>query len=822
MIPDNEKQASPLDTTSLKLSDRNREFILSPVRLMTTLLLCVFIVETIVMIVLESKEPVGWKETLIDSSILTTALFVVLYFSLFKPLVGLIKDYMRNKNELEIHQKHLEQVILDCALSEAALQETKAILQAAMDQSPAGIAIANAPDGSLRYVNDAGLFIRGAKSDVLVDGVSIEQYVERWQLFGLDGEPLKPEETPLACAILTGETCSREMIIRRDRDDDRIVIVNAAPIKNETGTVVAAVAVFLDITERIRVEKELQESETKFRALFETAKDGIVVISSHGEIVSMNRAFVEMHGYTEAEALTMKLADFDTPESSRLAPARMQQVLAGEAMSFEVEHYCKDGHTIPLEVSANRLTIGGKSFVLGFVRDISERLRVEQELKEYQDHLEQMVRERSRDLEETSHRLKKENEEHVKAQAALLESEERFRQIFEQSEDAIVLIYPTDNAIIDVNPTAERIFRKTRAEMLGNGLSSLCGGDGYRQLKSALEQITSDGLQGRIERLECSITPDYQRILSFRGKLINLQGSGLVYSTFRDITSRIRLEEQAQEIQARLIQANRMTSLGTMVSSVAHEINNPNNFLLMNAGIIKRAWDDIAPVIEEHFQSSGDFAVAQSMWSDARTFLPDAIEGLQQGALRISDIVGNLKNFGRDDRFSSESVADVNAVVQLSASILSHLISSSTRKFKLELAEGLPLARGSARQLEQVVINLIQNALMALPDKEHAVTVSTGVDPDSSDHVLIRVSDEGIGIPSEISARIMEPFFTTRLERGGTGLGLAICSTIVKEHGGGIEFSTEPGRGTTFTVRLYRAASADKDTKNSEVTHVKN
>jgi len=336
-----------------------------------------------------------------------------------------------------------------------------------------------------------------------------------------------------------------------------------------------------------------------------------------------------------------------------------------------------------------------------------------------------------------------------------------------------------------------------------------------------IEQITSDNVPGRIEKLECTIAPEMVRIFSFRGKLITLQGVGVIYSTFRDITNRIRLEEQALEIQARLIQANRMTSLGTMVSSVAHEINNPNNFLLMNAGIIKRAWDDIAPVIEEHYQKNGDFAVAQSVWSDARRFLPDAIEGIQQGAVRISDIVGNLKAYGREDRFKADSVADVNAVVQLSVSILSHLISSSTRRFSLELAEGVPLARGSARQLEQVVINLIQNALMALPDQAHGVHVSTGVDQGSG-HVLIRVSDEGSGIAPEIAARIMEPFFTTRLEKGGTGLGLAISSTIVKEHGGTIEFSSGPDTGTTFTVRLCRAVSSEHDLQKGEVQDVYN
>ena len=441
------------------------------------------------------------------------------------------------------------------------------------------------------------------------------------------------------------------------------------------------------------------------------------------------------------------------------------------------------------------------------------------QLKANQELLEQLVNERTAELQTAYFDLKTENEMHFKAQMALHESEERFRQIFEQSEDAIVLICPNTKSIIDVNPTAERIFQKHRTQLVEGGLSELCDAKESTYLTSAIEQITVDCIPGRIEKLECTIAPAVVRIFSFRGKIITLQGIDVIYCTFRDITNRIRLEEQALEIQSRLIQANRMTTLGTMVSSVAHEINNPNNFLLMNARIITHAWEDIAPVLEEHFRSTGDFAVAKTMWSEARTFLPDAFEGIEQGALRISDIVGNLKSYGRDDRFNRDSLADVNAVVQLASSILSHLITCSTHKFSLNLVEGLPLARGSARQLEQVVINLIQNALLALPDPEHGVWVSTGLDPEN-DQVLIRVSDEGSGIPPGIAARIMEPFFTTRLEHGGTGLGLAICTTIVKEHGGAIEFSSEPGKGSTFTVRLCRAESSENNaTQNVEVNH---
>jgi PAS domain S-box-containing protein len=697
MKPDSAKNTGPLINKVVLLDARQREFVLSPLRLMFTLLMSVFIIETLVMVVLEYQEPVGWKETLIDSSILVVSLFVILYYTMFKPLVVLIDDFKLKELKLNNRQEHLEQVIDECARSEAALYETKAILQAAMDQSPTGIAIADAPDGVLRYVNNAGLFIRGGDRETLVEGIGIDQYVASWKILDFDGNPLKTNEIPLTRAIRFGETCSRELIIRRAEDDERIVLVNAAPIRNDTGEVVAGIAVFWDITERKVVEEEL---------------------------------------------------------------------------------------------------------------------------KGYQNHLEKMIQERSRDLEETSRRLKQENEEHIQAKKKLLESEEHFRQIFYQSEDAIVLISPEDNAIIDVNPTAERVFQKQRMELLAGGLPALCDTQECNYLVSVLDQIIHENSSGMIEKFKCILPPGETHILSFHGKKIHLQGSEVIYTTFRDITARIRLEEQALEIQSRLIQANRMTSLGTMVSSVAHEINNPNNFLLMNAGIIKQAWDDIAPVIEEHFRSNGDFAVAQSTWSEARSFLPDAIDGIQQGALRISNIVGNLKAYGREERFEPESVADVNSVVQLSVSILSHLISSSTHRFKLELVEGLPLVRGSARQLEQVVINLIQNALLALPDQGHGVSVSTGICPESG-HVLIRISDEGVGIAPDIASRIMEPFFTTRLELGGTGLGLAICSTIVKEHGGSIEFSSEPGVGTTFTVRLCRAVSSE-NTLVSEENNVYN
>lgn len=137
------------------------------------------------------------------------------------------------------------------------LFNTTALLQAAMDCCPAGIAIADAPDGTLRYVNNAGLIIRNEDRKNIVDGVGLEQYVNSWQIFDLEGNPLATEEDPLARALLYGERNSREVIIKRDDGDGRIVFANAAPVLDKAGEIVAAIVIFQDITSRKEAEQEL-------------------------------------------------------------------------------------------------------------------------------------------------------------------------------------------------------------------------------------------------------------------------------------------------------------------------------------------------------------------------------------------------------------------------------------------------------------------------------------------------------------------------------------------------------------------------------------
>jgi signal transduction histidine kinase len=144
---------------------------------------------------------------------------------------------------------------------------------------------------------------------------------------------------------------------------------------------------------------------------------------------------------------------------------------------------------------------------------------------------------------------------------------------------------------------------------------------------------------------------------------------------------------------------------------------------------------------------------------------------------------------------------DVNAVLKSAATLLSYMIMKSTNHFSIEYGNPLPLLKGNFQRLEQVILNLIQNACQALRDTRKSIFVSTSYD-EKRRSILVKVEDEGVGISSEILPHITDPFVTTKHEAGGMGLGLSISSRIVKEHGGTLTFTSELGRGTKAEVVL--------------------
>jgi PAS domain S-box-containing protein len=277
----------------------------------------------------------------------------------------------------------------------------------------------------------------------------------------------------------------------------------------------------------------------------------------------------------------------------------------------------------------------------------------------------------------------------------------------------------------------------------------------------------------------------------------------------RDITERKRAEDEKKTIQAKLVQTNKMTSLGLLVSGMAHEVNNPNNSIKFTAHVLGKTWNDVVPILDKYYREEGDFVIGGHRYSQIGEALPQLITGITESSRRIEGIIKNLRDFVRKGRTDLSKRADINRIVSVSASILSNQIKMHTRHFKLDLAEGVPEVIGNAQQLEQVVINLIMNAVQSLPDKERAVCVSTSFD-EQTGLACIEVRDEGCGMPQEVKNRLFEPFFSTKLDSGGTGLGLAISNVIIKDHSGVMEFDSETGKGTTAIVKLPAMSGVDR------------
>ena len=238
-----------------------------------------------------------------------------------------------------------------------------------------------------------------------------------------------------------------------------------------------------------------------------------------------------------------------------------------------------------------------------------------------------------------------------------------------------------------------------------------------------------------------------------------------------------------------------------IVSGVAHEVNNPNNLVMFNAPMILSAWDDAIPVLDAFLRENGDFSLGGLPYSEMREVVPRLATGISDASARIKAIVENLKDFARQDIPNRQAPVQVNDIVRLAVTILNHEILHTTHHFEVAYGEGLPPVMGSSQRLEQVVINLLNNALQSLSSNRQGIRVTTRLVPETG-KVEVCVEDEGVGMSPKVLARIKEPFFSTRLENGGLGLGVSICRSIVQEHGGTLEFESEVGKGTRAVVRL--------------------
>jgi len=273
-----------------------------------------------------------------------------------------------------------------------------------------------------------------------------------------------------------------------------------------------------------------------------------------------------------------------------------------------------------------------------------------------------------------------------------------------------------------------------------------------------------------------------------------------------DVSEQEKARDEARMKQEQLIQADKMTSLGILVSGVAHEINNPNNFIVINVSILKKAWENILKLLDEYAEEKGEFNVAGVPYSKFSSMVTDLLAGIDEGAERIRVIVNDLKDYVRQTPTDLKGSFNVNDALSRAFTLCRNMIKRATNNYKIIYGNDLPLVKGDVYRLEQVIINIVQNACHALKSKESAITVTTSCS--DGREVVIEVVDEGVGISPDNLKHITDPFFTTKRDIGGTGLGLAISSSIVEEHNGRLQIESVLGEGTTVRICLPVAADS--------------
>jgi signal transduction histidine kinase len=268
------------------------------------------------------------------------------------------------------------------------------------------------------------------------------------------------------------------------------------------------------------------------------------------------------------------------------------------------------------------------------------------------------------------------------------------------------------------------------------------------------------------------------------------------YDTLLDTIDRLLVASEHRELEVRLAQTDRLTSMGTLAAGVAHEINNPLAYVLLNLDYVT---EEMSKLLLERGVTSGDSAKTDER---AREVLL-ALDHARDGAERIRDIVWSLKTFSRPDS-ETRVFLDVTRVLDAALAMVQNEIRHRARLIK-SYAE-VPAVFANEARLGQMFLNLVLNAVQALPEdralsNEIRVTVKTS----GPDRLVVEVGDNGTGISPQVRRRIFEPFFSTKPIGVGTGLGLSICHGVVASLGGTVTFESEVGKGTVFRVELPAA-----------------
>jgi len=543
---------------------------------------------------------------------------------------------------------------------------------------------------------------------------------------------------------------------------DRWFHVTVDPIFDAEGHLSGAVHTVEDVSERKRAEERLRDSEQRLRLHVQRTPLAVIEWDLDFRVVKWNPSAKRIFGYTEQEALGQH-AYFIVPSSARPHVDRIWSALLHSKGGLQStnENVTKDGRTILCQWY-NTPLVNEKGEVVGvasLAADITEQKR---------------------------------------AEAALHESERRYRELVEHLPD-VVFTLSREGIITSLNTAFERLLEWPVSEWVGRSFTLLVHPDDLGDTQAAFLAV----LGGR------SPVPYELRLLTRSGKHLWVEFSVIpqkqgertigLLGIGRDVTERKRIENSLRQTQ-------KMNALGQMASGIAHDINN-----------------NLACVL-----GFSELLLSHPSQLDDKKKVADYLQRINAAAHDASRVVERLREFYRSrDHLSPLAAVDLNAVVRDTIAMSEPRWKTQTRATGLSIAVQtelgeVPLIYGDASELREALMNLIFNAVDAMHG-DGTITIRTRtVGEREPTHVIVQVSDTGVGMTEEVRQRCLEPFFTTKGE-SGTGLGLSMVYGVVQRHQGSLDIESAPGKGTTVTLTLpVRVVPAEQRLPAVSVQHRRN
>jgi PAS domain S-box-containing protein len=594
------------------------------------------------------------------------------------------------------------------------------------------------PDGYVDFLNRrwseyTGLNLEqscGQGWQAAVHPEELPKLLERWQSLLTSGKP--------------GEMETR---LKGIEGEYRRFVIRATPLFDDSGKVVKWCGITADIEDRKRAEDELRRSEARKTAILDSALDCIVTIDHEGRITEFNPAAERTFGHRRDGVVGRHLADVIIPPSLREPHRRgfARYLATGEARvlgrRLEMTAVRADGSEFPVELSISRIPIDGPPSFTGYLRDITERKQAEDELRRSEEFLAQ------------GQRLNLTGTFSWRIDTDEITFSEQLYRIFEFDREAPV--------------TLERIGGRVHTDDLALLSEKIA------QARAGNDNDLNYGI--RLRMPDNSVK--HVRTNSHLTKTHD--GRREIMGAVQDVTERLHAEEALSKVRAELAYMTRVTSLGALTASIAHEVNQPLSGIVTNAGTCLRMLSTDPPNVDGARET-------------ARRTIRDGN--------RASEVITRLRALFSKKDAATEPVDLSEATREVIALSLSELQRNRV-VLRTELAEALPLVTGDRVQLQQVILNLLLNASDAMSeveDRPRQLIVRT--EREAGESVRLTMQDSGAGIDPRARERLFDAFFTTK--SAGMGMGLSVSRSIIEGHHGRLWARPNDGPGATFSFSL--------------------